>query len=121
MPDDPVTELYGLPLDEFVAGRDTLARELRREGEKQRAAEVAKLKKPSVAAWAVNQLARGNRKQLDLLLDAGHRLRAGQEAILKGGDRKKFETARRDQDRAVRGLVGRAAELLEQERGASSE
>jgi hypothetical protein len=121
MPDDPVAELYGLPLHEFVAGRDTLARELRRDGEKQRAAEVVKLKKPSVAAWAVNQLARENRKQLDLLLDAGHRLRAGQEELLEGGDRKKFEAARRDHERAVRELVGSAGKLLEQERGATSE
>jgi hypothetical protein len=121
MPDDPVAELYGLPLDEFVAGRDTLARELRGEGEKERAADVAKLKKPSVAAWAVNQLARANRKQLDLLLDAGHRLRAGQEELLKGGDRKRFETARHDHERAVRELVGYAGDLLAKERGATSE
>ena len=121
MADDPVAELYGLPLDEFVAGRDGLARELRREGEKERAGEVAKLKKPSIAAWTVNQLARNNRKQLDLLLDAGHRLRTGQEELLKGGDRKKFEGARRDHERAVRELVASAGKLLEKERGASSE
>ena len=121
MADDPVAELYGLPLDEFVASRDGLARELRREGEKERAGEVAKLRKPSVAAWAVNQLARNNRKQLDLLLDAGHRLRTGQEELLKGGDRKKFEGARRDHERAVRELVASAGKLLEKGRGTGSE
>ena len=100
MADDPVAQLYGLPLNDFVPGRDALARELRREGDKERAAEVAKLE-AGVAAWAVNQLARRNRKELDLLLDAGHRLRTGQEEALKGGDRGKFEAARSEHDRAI--------------------
>jgi hypothetical protein len=121
MADDPVAQLYGLPLNDFVPSRDALARELRREGDKERAAEVAKLKRPSVAAWAINQLARRNRKELDLLLDAGHRLRVGQEEALAGGDRAKFESARRDHERAVRDLVHAARELLAAERGTSSD
>jgi hypothetical protein len=121
MAEDPVAQLYGLPLNDFVPSRDTLARELRREGDKERAAEVAKLKRPSVAAWAVNQLARRERKELDLLLDAGHRLRTGQQEVLEGGDRERFEAARRDHDRAVRKLVASARELLGSERGTTSE
>ena len=39
-----------------------LSRELRKAGERDAAAEVAALKKPSVAAWAVNQLVRTQRK-----------------------------------------------------------
>jgi hypothetical protein len=121
MAEDPVAQLYGLPLNDFVPGRDALARELRREGEKEHAAEVARLKRPSVAAWAVNQLARRNRKELDLLLDAGHRLRTGQEEALKGGDRGTFEAARGDHERAVRDLLGAARELLADERGSASD
>ncbi|MGZ8695309.1 MAG: hypothetical protein ACXWYS_07710 [Gaiellaceae bacterium] len=121
MADDPVAQLYGLPLNDFVPGRDALARELRRAGDKERAAEVARLKRPSVAAWAVNQLARRNRKELDLLLDAGHRLRTGQEEALQGGDPGKFQTARSEHDRAVRALVGAARELLGSERGTASD
>src|SRR4051812_4272509 len=121
MAEDPVAELYGLPLNDFVSGRDALARELRRAGEKEHAAEVARLKRPSVAAWAVNQLARRNLKELDLLLDAGHRLRTGQEEALKGGDRGKFEAARGDHERAVRELTAAARELLGGERGTASD
>jgi hypothetical protein len=121
MAEDPVAELYGLPLNDFVPGRDALARELRRDGEKERAAEVARLKRPSVAAWAVNQLARRSQKELDLLLDAGHRLRTGQEEALKGGDRGKFEAARADHERAVRELTVAARELLGSERGTASD
>jgi hypothetical protein len=121
MADDPVAQLYGLPLNEFVPARDALARELRKTGDREQAAGVAKLKRPSVAAWAVNQLARRNRKELDLLLDAGHRLRTGQLDALEGGDRSKFEQARRDHERAIRELVAAARDILAGERGASSD
>ena len=57
-----VDELYGLPLDEFVPARNALARELKGAGEPAEAAEVAALRKPSVAAWAVNQLVRTQRR-----------------------------------------------------------
>jgi hypothetical protein len=121
MADDPVAQLYGLPLEEFVPGRNALARDLRKDGDKERAAEVASLKRPSVAAWTVNQLARRHRKELDLLLDAGHRLRTGQVEALEKGDRAKFEAARRDHERAVHDLVTAARKLLASERGTSSD
>src|SRR3954465_4018305 len=121
MADEEVAELYGEPLNEFVPRRDALVRERRKAGARERAAEVAKLKRPTVAAWAVNQLARRNLKELDLLLDAGHRLRTGQEEALKGGDRGKFEAARGDHERAVRELTAAARELLGSERGTASD
>ena len=54
-------ELYGLPLERFVPERGALAKALRAEGRREEAAEVASLRKPSVAAWAVNQLVRTQR------------------------------------------------------------
>src|SRR3954451_21313497 len=54
----PVDELYGLALDEFVPRRDALAKRLRADGRREEAAEVAALRKPSVAAWAANQAIR---------------------------------------------------------------
>jgi hypothetical protein len=121
MADDPVAELYGLPLNDFVPGRNALARDLRKSGDTERAAEVAKLKRPSVAAWAVNQLARRNRKELDLLLDAGHRLRTGQLQAMEKGEQARFDAARQDHDRAVRELVADARELLAGERAATTD
>jgi hypothetical protein len=53
-PDD----LYALPLEEFTAARNELARSLKAAGDADEAARVKKLKKPPVSAWAVNQLAR---------------------------------------------------------------
>jgi len=55
---DPVQRLYAAPLEDFVAERKQVARELRAAGDKERAAELAKLPKPTPPAWALNALAR---------------------------------------------------------------
>jgi len=57
-PVDPVRHLYAVPLDDFVAERKKAAKALRDAGDKARAAEVAKLSKPTAPAWALNALAR---------------------------------------------------------------
>ena len=50
--------LYAVPLEDFVEERKRLARELRAAGDKDAAATVAKLPKPTPPAWALNLLAR---------------------------------------------------------------
>jgi hypothetical protein len=83
---DPVDEaadrLYGLPLDEFTAERNAAAKELRDQGLKREADQVKVLPKPSVAAWAVNQLTRRRHADLDELLDAAE---AARDVQLGGG------------------------------------
>lgn len=69
-PDD----LYGLPLEKFTAARNALAKER---------PEVKELRKPSVAAYAVNQLARRHGRELEAFLGSAAQLR---EAQLGGGD-----------------------------------
>jgi hypothetical protein len=49
-----ITDLYRAPLDEFVSRRDALAKELRAAGDREGAAAIKALKKPSRAAWALN-------------------------------------------------------------------
>lgn len=78
-------DLYGLPLEQFTAERNALAKRLRQQGDRERAAEVAKLRKPSVAAWAVNQLVRTQKREFDALLKAGDALQQAQAGLL-GGD-----------------------------------
>ena len=51
-------DLFALPPAEFIAARDALAKRLKADGDATRAAEVKALRRPSVAAWAVNQVAR---------------------------------------------------------------
>jgi hypothetical protein len=58
VPVDEADELYGLALDAFVPERDALAKRLRADGRRDEANEVKALRKPSVAAWAVNQAVR---------------------------------------------------------------
>ena len=118
--DEVLDELYGASLDEFVAERTRLAKELRDAGEREHAQAVAKLRKPNVAAWVLNQLSRRNRRDVDLLLDAGHRLREAQAGALTGKEREGFEQARKTQADALRRLSREARQLLAAERGGAS-
>jgi hypothetical protein len=82
--DDEVEGLYALAPGEFVAARDGLAKRLQQAGDKDRAKAVKALRRPTVAAWAVNQLARRHRQELGELLDLGERLRRAQAQALGG-------------------------------------
>jgi hypothetical protein len=77
-------ELYGLPLEEFVAERGALAKRLRADGDREGATRVAALRKPSVAAWTVNQLVRSRRADVAAFTEAAEALRAAQAALLEG-------------------------------------
>jgi hypothetical protein len=110
--DEAADELYGADLDAFVAERARLARELKESGDSEAASQLAKLKKPTVAGWALNQLARQSRRDVDLLLDAGHRLRQAQEGVVGGGDRAAFEQAQKTERDTLRRLTQDASKLL---------
>jgi len=72
-------ELYGLAQDEFTPARDAQARELK--GDKELAAAVKKLKKPSVAAWVVNLFVRRETEQVEQVIAVGTALRDAQEGM----------------------------------------
>jgi hypothetical protein len=118
--DEAIDELYGAGLDAFVPLRSKLVRELRTQGDREEAEQLAKLRKPTVFAWALNQLARHERRDVDLLLDAGHRLREAQAGVLRGADRAEFERARQSEKDALRRLERAAAKLLADERGSAA-
>ena len=84
--DTEIQRLYGLPFGEFTAARNTLAKELRKQGEKESAEEVAALPKPSVSAWAVNHLFTTDSERMEELLASGERARGALQSILSGGD-----------------------------------
>ncbi|MFI0792790.1 hypothetical protein ACH4OY_08830 [Micromonospora rubida] len=56
-PRDLVRRLYEEPPDRFVATRDAAVAEARRAGDPAMAREIARLRRPTVAAWLVNLLA----------------------------------------------------------------
>lgn len=73
-------ELYGLPLEEFVASR-TAAAKSAAEGDRELAAAVRGLPKPSSAAWAVNMFARHDPDSVRQLSELGQSMRAAQDNL----------------------------------------
>ena len=76
--------LYELRPEDFTAARNALAKELKQAGDKEGAAEVAALRRPSVGAWALNQVAREQPELIEAALEAGAALRAASDAAASG-------------------------------------
>jgi len=75
-----IDDLYRLPLTEFTSARNALAKTQRGAD----ASRIRKLEKPTVVAWAVNQVYWQSRAAYDRLMKAGEKLRAAQIAALTG-------------------------------------
>jgi hypothetical protein len=111
-----VDDLYGLPLDQFVAQRGALAKSLRADGKRDEAKTVSALRKPSVAAWAVNQLVRTQAKAFDGLLATGDDLVEAQAGVLAGDrDPSELREAVASQRVAIEQLLEAAGGLLSSE------
>jgi hypothetical protein len=106
--------LYQLPLEQFVATRDQLARGLRAAGDRAAAREVVALRRPSVSAWAANQLAHAAPNAVAELLDAGATLRQAQQAAVAGqpGAARQLRTATAHLRAAITRLGQRAETVL---------
>lgn len=79
------TELYGLDPDAFTESRNARALQARKSGDRDLAARIRHLRKPSTAAWVLNQVARHHRETVGELLDLGAALRQAQHHL--DGDR----------------------------------
>jgi len=104
--EDELDRLYGLPLNDFTAARDEIAKRLRGEGERELADEVKALRKPTVAVWLVNQLAREREVDVKRLLNAGEALAKAQASAT----REDFQQARADEQHALERLASAARE-----------
>jgi chromosome segregation ATPase len=62
--DEAVGELYALSPDDFTARRSELAAEARENGDRPLATEIGKLRRPTIAAWLTNLMARERRDDL---------------------------------------------------------
>jgi hypothetical protein len=82
--EDDIDALFRLPLAEFTSARNTLAARLKKEGRPNDADRVKLLAKPSISAWAVNQLYWDHRAAFDQLMATGKRLRPAQKLRLAG-------------------------------------
>jgi hypothetical protein len=101
--------LYRAAFGAFVAERKRLAEGLKAAGDKEGAARLAKLPRPSVSAWAVNQLWWHEREAFDGLLEAAARVKAGE-----------LEASKQHRD-ALGKLRGHATRLLRADGNAAAE
>jgi hypothetical protein len=108
--DPRIDDLYRLPLNEFTAARNALAKTLGGEEAKR----VRALAKPTLVPWALNQLFWKARPTYERLLKSGESLRKAQIAALegRGGEIRRASEAHR---KALADSVREAVRLAEAE------
>jgi hypothetical protein len=79
--EDAADLLYGVGREEFIGYRDALVKQVRQAGDRELAGEIAALRKPSVAAWVANRLAREFPDEIGGLEELGGSLREAQEKL----------------------------------------
>ena len=77
-------DLYREPPEEFVSRRDALARELRAEGDRESAAAVKRLRRPSAAAWVINRISSEEPERTREFVRASESLAEVQRRVLEG-------------------------------------
>jgi hypothetical protein len=105
LPDD----LADVPPEEFVAARDALAKRLKAEGKTDEAADVKRLRRPTVTRWIADQVLRHHAREVDALRAALTDVAAAQEAAVTRGDRGALQDATAERREAV-SAVGRAVD-----------
>ncbi len=107
--------LYGLRPDRFTAARTAAEKDARAEGDKELAAAIKALRRPGVAAWAVNLLVRRRAELVDQVVELGEQLRQAQ-SLLQGDALRDLARQRRQLVTAVttevRGLATSAGQHL---------
>jgi len=106
-PADVVARLYELPPEQFIAARDEAVAQARQADDRAAATAIGRLRRPTVAAWLVNLLARRRPELVAELLDLGRALRSAQHD-LRGDELRELSVRRRA---AVGQLVAQARKL----------
>ena len=104
--DAQIDRLYQLPLEEFTAARNALAKESGAAG-----AEIRALQKPPVAAWAINQVYWRGRPAFHALTAAAAALRAAHTAVVPG-KRADLRAAGKAHEDALEAVLKSALALL---------
>lgn len=106
--DDVADELYGLRPQEFTAARDDRARRARAGGQRELAARIRALHRPTLAAWASNLLVREQGQQVAPLLHLGEELR-GAHRNLDGAQLRALSHQQHQLVNALTEVAGRLA------------
>jgi len=106
--------LFRAAPSEFIPVRNRLAKEAAQKGDKQQAESLRKLPKPSVAVWAINQVAREEPEVIRALLESADRVRQEQAKALRGsgGSAEELRAASAELRQRLAALVKAAAEVL---------
>jgi hypothetical protein len=89
-----------------------LAGELKDAGNAGEAAEVKKLRRPSIVAWAVNAAARERPEDITALREAGQELRRAQRKALSGGGGEDLRRATDDRRALIQTLADAGVEAI---------
>lgn len=103
-------DLYALPATQFTGARDVAAAAVRGE-DRELAAAIKTLRRPTVAAWAVNLFVRREAEKVEQLLELGTALREAQEAL----DGEELRALGRQRRQVTAALTTRARAVAQQE------
>lgn len=101
-------ELYGLVPDDFTAARTRAEKAARSAGDRELAAAVKALRRPSLPAWALNQLVRQRGELVGQVVELGESLREAQ-SLLRGDALRELARQRRQLVSAVTAQVREVA------------
>ncbi len=108
---DAVEELYAADLDRFIARRTELAKAARAADDKDAAAAITALRKPTQSAFTINRLARTDPDAIDTLVRVGTELLRAQTT----GDGKALRELNSQRRKVLDRLTGRAFEIIGQQ------
>jgi hypothetical protein len=105
--DAVVDELYLGSREDFLPTRTERVRQARAAGDRDLAARIGALRKPTVGAWLVNQVVRQHPDRLAALTELAERLRS----VHQHGDGEQIRAAGRDRQALLRSLDGVVREV----------
>jgi hypothetical protein len=103
--------LFAASPSTFAGRRDALVKQLRDAGQREAAASVAKRKKPTQAAYLLNQLARRRPHDVERLADLGRELARAQRSAYRSGGASDLRGVVEQQRRVVADLVSQSITL----------
>jgi hypothetical protein len=109
--------LFAAPFGEFTQVRKALVKELRAEGARDVADEVAKEKRPTRAAWALNQVARRKPEEIASFIEAAERGRAAQSRAIGQGDAGALREVGRAMNESASRILKLASEVIGEDGG----
>jgi hypothetical protein len=114
--DEAVGELYGLSPDDFLPARRGLAARAKADKETGLAKAIESIRKPTAAAWAINQLVRSRPDDVERLVELAAGLHEAQEKM----DGAAMKTLGRERTKLIDELVRSTAAVAKESGGALS-